>query len=162
MCSETVHGCPSEILKNSFRQEETNDMTTDRTALEEVRERFSITRFATGNGAVIEAVEEGYAKCSIILNETHRNALRGLSWAAQYLRWQILRLQWHQTGIRRQAFHSLPPSVFLAGQKGAKLIAEAVKLKEGRKTCYYEVTVCDELGNQVAHMTSNGYCLDRN
>ncbi len=51
---------------------------------------------------------------------------------------------------------------FLAGQKGAKLIAEAVKLKEGRKTCYYEVTVCDELGNQVAHMTSNGYCLDRN
>lgn len=58
---------------------------------------------------------------------------------------------------------SLSASIsFLGGAKGAKLIAEAVKLKEGRKTCYYEVTVCDELGNQVAHMTSNGYCLDRN
>ena len=50
-------------------------MTTDETALEEVRERFSQDRFATVNGAVIEAVGEGYAKCSIILNETHRNAL---------------------------------------------------------------------------------------
>ena len=37
-------------------------MTTDETALEEVRERFSQDRFATVNGAVIEAVGEGYAK----------------------------------------------------------------------------------------------------
>ena len=68
-------GVQVKFLTNVFRQEETNDMTTDETALEEVRERFSQDRFATVNGAVIEAVGEGYAKCSIILNETHRNAL---------------------------------------------------------------------------------------
>ena len=52
-------------------------MTTDTTALtlEKVQEQFSLDRFATVNGAVIEAVEEGYAKCSMILNETHRNAV---------------------------------------------------------------------------------------
>lgn len=43
--------------------------------LDEVRERFSQDRFATVNGAVIEAVDEGYAKCSMKLNDTHRNAL---------------------------------------------------------------------------------------
>lgn len=43
--------------------------------LDEVRERFSKDRFATVNGAVIETVDEGFARCSMELNDTHRNAL---------------------------------------------------------------------------------------
>ena len=124
-------------------------MTTDNTALtlEEVREQFSRDRFATANGAVIEAVEEGYAKCSMILNETHRNAMGAVMGGAIFT-------------LADFAF-AVASNCFLGGAKGSKLIAEAVKIKEGRKTCYYEVTVCDELGNQIAHMTSNGYCLDK-
>ena len=148
-------GVQVKFLTNVFRQEETNDMTTDETALEEVRERFSQDRFATVNGAVIEAVGEGYAKCSIILNETHR--MGGAIFTLADFAFAVA------SNWNKAASVSLSASIsFLGGAKGAKLIAEAVKLKEGRKTCYYEVTVCDELGNQVAHMTSNGYCLDRN
>ena len=137
-------------------------MTTDNTALtlEEVRERFSQDRFATVNGAVIEAVEEGYAKCSLILNETHRNALGAVMGGAIFT---LADFAFAVASNWNKAAHvSLSASIsFLGGAKGSKLIAEAVKIKEGRKTCYYEVTVCDELGNQIAHMTSNGYCLDK-
>lgn len=48
---------------------------------------------------------------------------------------------------------------FLGRAKGDKLIARAQKIKEGRTTCYYEVKVSDESGNQVAHMTSGGFVL---
>ena len=137
-------------------------MTTDNTALtlEEVREQFSRDRFATVNGAVIEAVEEGYAKCSMILNETHRNAMGAVMGGAIFT---LADFAFAVASNWNKAAHvSLSASIrFLGGAKGSKLIAEAVKIKEGRKTCYYEVTVCDELGNQIAHMTSNGYCLDK-
>ena len=43
--------------------------------LDEVRERFSHDRFATVNGAVIEEIAEGYAKCSMQINNDHKNAL---------------------------------------------------------------------------------------
>lgn len=137
-------------------------MTTDNTALtlEEVREQFSRDRFATANGAVIEAVEEGYAKCSMILNETHRNAMGAVMGGAIFT---LADFAFAVASNWNKAAHvSLSASIsFLGGAKGSKLIAEAVKIKEGRKTCYYEVTVYDELGNQIAHMTSNGYCLDK-
>ena len=43
--------------------------------LDEVRERFSHDRFATVNGAVIEEIAEGYAKCSMQIKCDHKNAL---------------------------------------------------------------------------------------
>ena len=57
--------------------QETKDRKIDSTVttLDEVRQRFAHDRFATVNGAVIEAVDEGYARCSMQLNDTHRNAL---------------------------------------------------------------------------------------
>lgn len=143
--------------------QETKDRKIDSTVttLDEVRQRFAHDRFATVNGAVIEAVDEGYARCSMQLNDTHRNALGAVMGGAIFTLADFafaVASNWNKA-----ASVSLSASIsFLGGAKGAKLIAEAVKLKEGRKTCYYEVTVCDELGNQVAHMTSNGYCLDRN
>lgn len=36
---------------------------------------FENDRFATENGAVIEEVEEHYAKCSLKLGSRHRNAM---------------------------------------------------------------------------------------
>ena len=46
---------------------------------------------------------------------------------------------------------------YLGRAKGTKLIAEASKVKEGRTTSYYLVEVKDNLGNQVAHVTSSGF-----
>ena len=126
--------------------------------LDEVRERFSHDRFATVNGAVIDAVGEGYAKCSMALNETHRNALGAvmggaISTLADFA--FAVASNWN-----KNPQVSLDASIsFLGKAKGDRLVAEAHKIREGRRTCYYEVMVCDELGNQVAHMTSNGFVV---
>ena len=41
----------------------------------EIIEMFEKDRFATGNGAIIEEVADRYAKCSLKLEEIHRNAI---------------------------------------------------------------------------------------
>lgn len=136
--------------------EETNrqaEMTLD-----EVRERFLHDRFATVNGAVIDEIREGYAKCSMILNDTHRNALGAVMGGAIFTLADFAFAVASNWNKNPQV--SLNASVsFLGKAKGEQLIAEAHKIKEGRKTCYYEVMVSDELGNQVAHMTCNGFAV---
>ena len=126
--------------------------------LDEVRERFSHDRFATVNGAVIDAVGEGYAKCSMALNETHRNALGAVMGGAIFTLADFAFAVASNWNKNPQV--SLDASIsFLGKAKGDRLVAEAHKIREGRSTCYYEVMVCDELGNQVAHMTSNGFVV---
>lgn len=126
--------------------------------LEEVQERFSHDRFATVNGAVVEAVDEGYARCVMELNDTHRNALGAVMGGAIFTLADFafaVASNWN-----KEPRVSLNASIsFLGRAKGSRLIAEARKIREGRKTCYYEVTVTDELGSQVAHMTSNGFAV---
>lgn len=140
-------------IKNMPETESSSTIT-----LEEVRKRFLQDRFATENGAVIDAVEEGYAKCSMELKDTHRNALGAVMGGAIFTLADFafaVASNWNKTPQV-----SLNASIsFLGRAKGDRLIAEAHKIREGRKTCYYEVAVCDELGNQVAHMTSNGFSV---
>ena len=50
---------------------------------------------------------------------------------------------------------------FLSPSRGKTLIAEARCLKAGRTTCLYAVDVTDDLGAQVAHLTVNGYTVDK-
>lgn len=136
--------------------QEEGDNTT--MTLEEVRERFSHDRFATVNGAVIDAVEEGYAKCSMELNDTHRNAMGAVMGGAVFTLADFAFAVASNWNKAPQV--SLNASIsFLGRAKGGKLIAEARKIKEGRKTCYFEVMVVDELGSQVAHMTTNGFVV---
>ena len=42
--------------------------------IDEIREIFRHDTFATNNGAVIDEVGEGYAKCSLEIGDGHRNA----------------------------------------------------------------------------------------
>ena len=141
--------------KEETMQETTGNATM---TLDEVRERFSHDRFATENGAVIDAVGEGCAKCSMELKDKHRNALGAVMGGAIFTLADFAFAVASNWNKNPQV--SLNASIsFLGKAKGRKLIAEARKIKEGRKTCYYEVTVSDELGNQVAHMTSNGFAV---
>jgi acyl-CoA thioesterase len=43
--------------------------------------------------------------------------------------------------------------------KGKKLIAETKLIKDGRRNCFYEVDVRDELGTKVAVVMINGVHL---
>ena len=53
---------------------QTEAMKQDK-SLEEVRTIFADDRFATENGAMIEAIGDKYAKCSVTITDSHRNAM---------------------------------------------------------------------------------------
>lgn len=132
--------------------------TANEEVLEEVRKRFKNDRFATDNGAVIEAVEEGYARCTMPLDEHHYNAVGGVMGGAIFTLADFafaVASNWN-----KKPCVSLNAQItYLGRAKGRKLIAEARKMKEGRTTCYYLIEVTDEFGSKVAHVTSNGFSV---
>ncbi|MDE7266992.1 MAG: PaaI family thioesterase [Lachnospiraceae bacterium] len=126
--------------------------------LDEIRERFSHDRFATVNGAYIEEVAEGYAKCTMQITDNHKNALGAVMGGAIFTLADFtfaVAANWMENSVV-----SLNASItFLGKAKGKILIAEAKKIRSGRTTCYYIVEITDELGSQIAHMTSNGFTV---
>lgn len=126
--------------------------------LKEVQERFKHDRFATDNGAFIEEVDEGYARCVMPLDEHHYNAVGSVMGGAVFTAADFafaVASNWN----KKPCVSLTAQITYLGRAKGKKLIAEARKVKEGRSTCYYLVEVTDELGNQVAHVTSNGFSV---
>lgn len=126
--------------------------------LDKIRERFSHDRFATVNGALIEEIAEGYARCSMQITDDHKNALGAVMGGAIFTLADFtfaVATNWQENPVV-----SLNASItFLGKAKGNTLIAEAKRIRAGRKTCYYMVEITDELGSQVAHMTSNGFAV---
>ena len=108
----------------------------DAQKLEQIQKVFANDRFATDNGAVIEQVDEGYAKCWLEIQPHHLNAAGT---------------------VMGGAIFTLADFAFAGVARGTRLIAEARKVKEGRSTCYYLVEVKDDLGNEVAHVTASGF-----
>ena len=124
--------------------------------VEKVRKRFENDRFAMDNGAVIEAVGEGYARCVMSLDEHHYNAVGSVMGGAIFTLADFafaVASNWN----KKPCVSLTAQITYLGRAKGKKLIAEAEKVKEGRTTCYYLIEVADELGNKVAHVTSNGF-----
>ncbi|MCD7890275.1 MAG: PaaI family thioesterase [Ruminococcus sp.] len=123
--------------------------------LEEVREIFSNDRFATENFVVIDEIWENYAKCSMHLNERHKNAMGSVMGGATFTladftfavatNWQEMKTVSISSNI-----------AYIGVAKGSRLIAEAKMIKNGRTTCYYQVSISDDLGNKVAEVTITG------
>ena len=124
--------------------------------LDEVRAFFAKDKFATNNGAVIEAFSDGYARCSIELNENHLNAVGGVQGGVHYMLADFtfaVATNWKE--CRTVSLHC--DVVYLGTVKGKKIIAEAHLVKDGRSTCYYRVDVKDDLGNTVAVVNITGF-----
>ena len=125
-------------------------------SLEEVRKMFANDRFATENGMVIEAIGEGYAKCSLLIADRHRNAMGAVMGGASFTLADFafaVAANWQRAGMV-----SLSSNItYLGTAKGERLVAEAVCVKAGRTTGYYRIDVQDELGNPVAAVTATGF-----
>lgn len=127
-------------------------------SIEEVRDFFKNDRFAMDNGAYIEAVGEDFAKCVMTLSEKHYNAVGGVMGGAIYTLADFafaVCLNWD-----KPSQVTLSSNISYIGKaKGKQLIAEAKLIKQGRKTSFCIVEVTDDLGNEVAQVTSNGYVV---
>lgn len=124
--------------------------------IEKVREQFANDRFATENGMVIDEIGDHYAKCSVTLNESHRNAMGGVMGGVHFTladfafavasNWQDM----NTVGLNCDIS-------FIGPVKGERLIAEARLVKDGRSTCCYIVDITDDLGNKIAVVQSLGF-----
>lgn len=124
--------------------------------LEAVRKLFAGDKFATENGAVIEEIGELYAKCSILLTDSHRNAMGAVMGGVYFMLADFafaVAANWKNMGTV-----SLNSTIsFLGAAKGKKLIAETKCIRNGKTTALYEVRVTDELGTLAAVVTATGY-----
>ena len=124
--------------------------------LSEVRKIFEADRFATENGAVIEEIGDRSAACSLILTDSHRNAMGAVMGGVYFMLADFafaVAANWEKMGCV-----SLRSDIsFLGAAKGEMLIAKAVCVKDGRTTACYRVDVTDELGNLAATVTVTGY-----
>lgn len=125
-------------------------------SLEEVRKIFEGDRFATENGAVIEEIGDHTATCSLVITDSHRNAMGAVMGGTYFMLADFafaVAANWEKLGC--VSLHS--DISFLGAAKGKKLIAKAVCVKDGRTTACYRVDVMDELGNLAATVTTTGY-----
>ena len=124
--------------------------------LEEVRKIFTGDRFATENGAVIEEIGDHSATCSLLITDSHRNAMGAVMGGTYFMLADFafaVAANWEKMGCV-----SLRSDIsFLGAAKGEKLIAKAACVKDGRTTACYRVDVADEYGNLTATVTATGY-----
>ena len=111
--------------------------------LEEANAYFQNDRFATDNGAVIEEVTRDYAICSLQLTDHHRNAMGNVMGGAVFMLGDFAFAV--ASNFQKAATVSATSQItFLRAAKGNRLTAKAEKVREGRTTVYYEISVWDE------------------
>ena len=124
--------------------------------IEEVRNFFEGDRFATENGAVIDEIGERSATCSLVIKDSHRNAMGAVMGGTYFMLADFafaVAANWEKVGCV-----SLRSDIsFLSAAKGEKLIAKATCVKDGRATVCYRVDVSDDLGNLAATVTVTGF-----
>lgn len=124
--------------------------------LEEVRRIFEGDRFASENGAVIDEIGDHSATCSLVITDSHRNAMGAVMGGVYFTLADFtfaVAANWEKMGCV-----SLHADIsFLGAARGTKLIAKAVCVRNGKSTACYRVDVVDDLGNLAATVTVTGY-----
>lgn len=125
--------------------------------LERAKEIFSGDKFATDvTGIEILEVGEHYAKCKLDVDRKHKNAvdmiMGGVIFTLGDFTFAVASNMGELTTITQTAQVN-----YLASSKGSEIFAEAHCIKDGRKTCYYEVDVKDDTDKLLAKIGINGF-----
>lgn len=124
--------------------------------IEEVRRFFEGDRYAVEvTGIVIDEVDDCYSKCSLELDERHRGA------HGQVMGGVMFTLADFAFAVATNSENSFTATAdshisYLSSSKGKKLFAECRKVKEGRRLCFYEMMITDDLGAEIAVISTTG------
>lgn len=126
--------------------------------LEETRLYFQGDHFAMENGAVITEIGDGYALCQMEITPRHTNAMGNVMGGA------IFTLADFAFAVAANlgdcpTVSTTSQITFLRGAKGKTLTAKAERVREGRTSVYYEISVTDDTGILVARVTASGQIL---
>lgn len=127
--------------------------------LEKIRNFFKDDIFATDTtGITIDEVGPGYAKTSMKLGKKHLNAAGGIMGGAIYtLADFTFAVATNAEDVRTVT--SSGHIQYLSGTKGTTLISEANMLKDGKRVCFYEITIKDDNDVIVAKASMDGVHL---
>ena len=130
--------------------------------LDQIRACFSGDRYATETtGVLIQDAQPGACVCTLPLRPELLNA-NGTPMGGAIFTLADFTFAVAANGHSERITVTQQVSItFLSPSRGKTLIAEARCLKAGRTTCLYAVDVTDDLGAQVAHLTVNGYTVDK-
>lgn len=127
------------------------------TDIERAREFFKKDTYATEmTGITIDEIGENYAKCSLTLDERHKNALGHPMGGVMFTLADFVFAVSTNFDKERPTVTTTSQICYLGAAKGQRLIGESKLLKDGRNVCFFEITVTDELGNKVAVITTTG------
>ncbi|SHM55239.1 PaaI family thioesterase [Ruminococcus flavefaciens] len=128
----------------------------DEETLKKVREVFCGDHFATEMGAVVDEIDDHYAKCSLVLNDHHKNAVGGIMGGVYFTLADFafaVASNWQKPGVVGVNCDAS----FIGVPKTQRITAEAKLIKDGRSLCCYNVDIRDELGNPVAAVQCMGF-----
>lgn len=125
--------------------------------VDEAREYFSNDIYATETtGIVIEDCNENYAKCSLKTEKKHHNATGHIMGGAIYTLADF-------TFAVAANYCDFPTVTtmsnicYLSSPKGDTLYSEARLIKSGKRVCFFEISITDDLDNKIAtvHITGS-------
>ena len=126
------------------------------TDLEKAKAFFEKDVYAMGTtGISLDEVGERYAKCSLKVDSRHVNATGHVMGGA------IFTLADFTFAVATNFNQSLTVTTvsnisFLGSPKGDTLISESRLIKDGKRSCFYEISVKDNLDNPVALVSVSG------
>lgn len=132
------------------------------TDLERARDFFANDRYATlQTGAVIEQIGEKYARCSLKLERHHRNAVGGVMGGVMFTLADFVFAVATNFDAECVTVSVVSQISFLNAPKGDKLFGESRLIKDGRTNCFYEISITDDIGTDVAVVSFTGAHLHR-
>ena len=127
--------------------------------LQEVKDFFQNYVYATGTtGIEIVEARPGYAKVTLDVDARHMNAGGRVMGAVYYTMADFAFAVANNYDMEEGMTVTLTSQInFLDAARGKTLTAEAHVIRDGRNTTFYRVDVTDELGTQIATVSSNGF-----
>ncbi|MBQ2642167.1 MAG: PaaI family thioesterase [Lachnospiraceae bacterium] len=127
--------------------------------LQEVKDFFQNDVYATGTtGIEIVEARPGYAKVTLDVDARHMNAGGRVMGAVYYTMADFAFAVANNYDMEEGMTVTLTSQInFLDAARGKTLTAEAHVIRDGRNTTFYRVDVTDELGTQIATVSSNGF-----
>ena len=125
--------------------------------LNEIKEFFGNDVYASKTtGIEIVDAEPGYAKCRLVIDERHKNAVGQVMGGVFFVMADF--------AFAIAANYKQPPTVthssqivYLSPAKSNVLYAETEKIRSGRKTCFYKISITDGTGELCAYVTVSGF-----
>ncbi len=126
--------------------------------LSDIQAKYANDRFATeAAGVRIVSAEPGHCVCRMDLTPVHMNALGNPQGGAIFTLADLAFAVASNAYAEYVSVSRQMDVTFLRASRGSTLTAEARAVRDGRQANFYTVSVTDDLGQQIAFLTVNGF-----